>query len=84
MRLIEATFDKSCADKVREAVEEAEPVFYRLFEADENGARLLKVFFGKADIQGFVDRLQSICESCEHWRNLVLPVEATAPALEED
>jgi len=84
MRLIEATFSDSCADRVREAVEEAEPVYYRMFEADENGARLLKVFFGKDDIQKFVDRLQSICESADGWRILVLPVEATAPALEED
>ncbi|MEE2690472.1 MAG: TIGR00341 family protein [Pseudomonadota bacterium] len=84
MRLIEATFSDSCADRVREAVEAAEPVYYRMFEADENGARLLKVFFGKDDIQKFVDRLQSICESADGWRILVLPVEATAPVLEED
>lgn len=84
MRLIEATFDQSCADRVREAVEEAEPVYYRMFDADENGARLLKAFFGKSDIQKFIDRLQSICESSDGWRILVLPVEATAPVLEDD
>lgn len=84
MRLIEATFSDDCAERVREAVEEAGPIYYRLFEADESGRRLLKAFFGKDDIQKFVDRLQSICEKEDGWRILVLPVEATAPALEND
>ncbi|MBB5517254.1 TIGR00341 family protein [Amphiplicatus metriothermophilus] len=84
MRLIEATFSEKCAERVREAIEEAEPVYWRLFEADDEGRRLLKAFFGKSDIQGFVDRLQSICEADEGWRILVLPVEATAPALDEE
>ncbi|GAB4522841.1 MAG: hypothetical protein Kow00133_10590 [Amphiplicatus sp.] len=84
MRLIEATFSEKCADRVREAVEAADPVSYRLFEADDEGRRLLKAFFGKSDIQDFVDRLQSICEGENDWRILVLPVEATAPALEEE
>ena len=83
MRLIEATFSDNCAERVRETVEEADPVYYRLFDADESGKRLLKVFFGKDDIQDFVDKLQSICEGEEGWRILILPVEATAPPLEE-
>ncbi|MGE0408501.1 MAG: TIGR00341 family protein [Amphiplicatus sp.] len=84
MRLIEATFSDRCADKVRVAVEAAAPIYFRLFEPDEDGNRLLKAFFGKDDIQGFIDRLQAICETEKDWRILVLPVEATAPALESD
>lgn len=65
-------------------VEAAEPTYYRLFEPDETGNRLLKVFFGNKETQKFIDELQSVCEGREGWRILVLPVEATAPPLDED
>lgn len=84
MRLIEATFEESCAGRIREAVETADPIYHRLFEADESGKRLLKVFLDTDEIQEFLDRLQAICEGSKDWRILVLPVEATAPPIPED
>lgn len=84
MRLIEATFPDECAESVARLVEAAEPVSSRIFEADSSGLRLLKAFFGNKDPQKFVDDLQSICEGKTGWRILVLPVEATAPPLEQE
>lgn len=84
MRLVEATFHEDCADRVKQAVEDAAPTYYRLFDADESDNRLLKAFFGREDIQKFVDDLQAICAGQEAFRILVLPVEATAPPLEDD
>lgn len=83
MRLIEVSFPDQCTDNVRRAVEDADPAYFRLFEADSSGNRLLKVFFGKDDTQEFVDRLQAICNGTEGWRILILPVVGTAPALED-
>lgn len=84
MRLIEASFQDKCTERVREVVEKAEPTYYRFFAPDDEGRRLLKVFFGKQDIQQFVDDIQRICELEKDFRLLVLPVEATAPPLEEE
>ncbi|WP_370338262.1 TIGR00341 family protein [Parvularcula marina] len=83
MRLIEVTFPDHCTSDVMRAVEEAEPVFHRLFEPDDDDIRLLKVFFGKDDTQGFIDKLQSVCNGSDNWRILILPVEGTAPALDK-
>lgn len=84
MRLVEATFADHCTDRVKRIVEAAEPTYYRLFDADESGNRLLKAFFGREDIQKFVDDLQTICAGQQAFRILLLPVEATAPPLEND
>lgn len=84
MRLIEATFPEECTGDVARLVETVEPISYRIFEADASGAQLLKAFFGNKDPQKFIDDLQSICEGKTGWRILVLPVEATAPLLEQD
>jgi uncharacterized hydrophobic protein (TIGR00341 family) len=84
MRLIEATFPEECAESVTRLVEAAEPTSFRIFDADASGAQLLKAFFGNKDPQKFVDDLQAICEGKTGWRILVLPVEATAPPLEQD
>ncbi|MBI1364397.1 MAG: TIGR00341 family protein [Alphaproteobacteria bacterium] len=83
MRLVEATFHKNSAKQVSEVVAAAEPVSYRLFEPDESGAQLLKAFFGRDDIQKFVDELQQACIADDIFRILILPVEATIPPLEE-
>ncbi|MEM9232935.1 MAG: TIGR00341 family protein [Pseudomonadota bacterium] len=83
MRLIEASFADQCTDNVRRAIEDADPEYYRLFEVDSSGKRLLKVFFGKDDTQEFVDRLQSICNGTDGWRLLILPVVGTAPPLKD-
>lgn len=84
MRMIEASFPDTLGERVENAVKEAKPIYYRLFEADETGLRLLKVFFGQDDTQKFVDRVQSICEGHEGWRLMVFPVEATVPPLSEE
>ncbi|HXI85929.1 MAG TPA: hypothetical protein VNH64_00610, partial [Parvularculaceae bacterium] len=83
MRLVEATFHQNSAKQVTEVVKAAEPVGYRLFEPDASGAQLLKAFFGRDDIQKFVDALQQACIADDLFRLLILPVEATIPPLEE-
>lgn len=80
MRLIQASFPQRRLVAVRKAVEEAEPADLRVFPADEDGQCRIDVFYAQGDVQGVVDRLQTLLDGERNWRVIVLPVEATLPA----
>lgn len=84
MRLIEVTFPSGDAEKVREAMEEGDPEFWRMETTNADGKCSARAFYINGDAQGLVDRLQDIFEGDEDWRLLVYPVEATAPKPEVD
>ncbi|WP_411819020.1 TIGR00341 family protein [Hyphococcus formosus] len=84
MRLIEAIFPADHLDKVKSVVEECEPAHWRFSEKEEKDRIVLRAFFAVSGAQSLVDELQEICSDSDDWRILVLPVEATAPQIEED
>jgi uncharacterized hydrophobic protein (TIGR00341 family) len=84
MRLIEATFPCDYRDRVASAVADAEPVHWRAAEDAGDGRCVVRVLVAPGKGQKVVDVLQSILDGAEDWRVVVLPVEATAPKLEED
>ncbi len=83
MRLIEATFPDAHTQSVIKAVVRAEPVHWRVDQPGTGDSRALHALFQDGDSQRFIDALQRILgDSDETWRIVVLPVEATVPALE--
>ncbi|MEX6633087.1 TIGR00341 family protein [Hyphococcus lacteus] len=84
MRLIEATFPAEKIEKVKSAVEDCEPAHWRFSEKGDDNLVVLRAFFAVNGAQSLVDELQDICENGDDWRILVLPVEATAPQIDDD
>lgn len=84
MRLIEVSFpDGDRVQPLLKATLKTEPLDYRLTEPDERGRRLLRLVFRDGDGQRAIDSIQALLEGEEDWRLVVLPIEATAPKLDE-
>jgi uncharacterized hydrophobic protein (TIGR00341 family) len=79
MRLLEAEFPEDFCEQVTKYVELAEPVHWRIADADSEGRCVLRAVFETGEAQELVDALQSLFEGNDKWRIIVLPVEATAP-----
>ena len=84
MRLIEAIIPAHIADDVIQAIERAEPTHWRYASSEDSSKRVIRAFFAEETAQGLVDDIQSICAHDEGWRIIVFPVEATAPAVDEE
>ena len=83
MRLVEATFPASCSESVLRAVSRAKPVHWRMSDPNAEGTRVLHALYAGAGAQTLIDALHTLLEGRDDWRILILPVEATAPALPE-
>ena len=84
MRLIEVSFpDGDRVQPLLKATLKTEPLDHRLTEPDERGRRLLRLVFRDGDGQKAIDAIQAILDQEEDWRLVVLPVEATAPKIDD-
>ena len=83
MRLVEAEFPEEFCERVAKYIELAEPVHWRMSDPDSNGHCVLRAVFKTGEAQELIDALQSLFEEEQGWRIIVLPIEATAPRVEE-
>ncbi|XBQ15865.1 MAG: TIGR00341 family protein [Oceanicaulis sp.] len=84
MRLIEVSFpDGERVQPLLKATLKTGPLDHRLTEPDARGRRLLRLVFRDGDGQKAVDAIQALLEDEDDWRLVVLPVEATAPRVDE-
>lgn len=79
MRLVEAEFPKEFCERVTKYVNLAEPIHWRIADADAQGRCVLRAVFETGGAQQLVDAMQGLFEAETKWRIIVLPVEATAP-----
>ena len=84
MRLIEVSFnDGPLVQSLLKATLKTEPLDHRLSEVDSRGRRLLRLTFTDNGGQKAIDAVQAILEDEADWRLVVIPVEATAPRVDE-
>ena len=74
--------DEAC-DIVISAIKAADPIDYAVLETEQKDRQLISVFMREGTGQTLMDNLQSALEGRTDWRITVLPIEATAPKLEE-
>ena len=84
MRLLEAEFPKDFCDQVTKYVELAEPIHWRMSDADSRGRCVLRAIFEAGEAQELLDQLQGLFENTKDWRIIILPVEAVAPKVETE
>jgi len=84
MRLVEAEFPERFCERVAKYIELAEPVHWRMSDPDSHGRCVLRAVFKTGEAQELIDALQSLFEEEQDWRIIVLPVEATAPKVDDD
>jgi len=70
-------------DNVLSAVKASEPVDYYILDTERKDRRLISVFIREGVEQVLMDNVQSALEGSNGWRISILPIEATAPKLEE-
>lgn len=70
-------------DVVLRAVKASEPVDYYVIDTEQQDRRLVSVFVREGVEQTLMDNVQSALEGSNDWRISILPIEATAPKLEE-
>ncbi len=68
---------------VLSAVKASEPVDYYVLDTEQKDRRLISVFVREGVEQVLMDNIQSALEGSKEWRVSILPIEATAPKLEE-
>lgn len=81
LRMVEAVFDDSHTDTVNAILEEARVTDVQLTSPDEEHRRMLRVLVATDQTQALTDRLQTLLGATERWRIVILPVEATMPAV---
>jgi uncharacterized hydrophobic protein (TIGR00341 family) len=74
--------DEAC-DIVISAIKAADPIDYAVMETEQKDRQLISVFMREGTGQSLMDNLQAALEGRQDWRITVLPIEATAPKLEE-
>lgn len=70
-------------DTVLSAVKASEPVDYYVLDTQQQDRKLISVFVREGVEQVLMDNVQSALEGSQEWRVSILPIEATAPKLEE-
>lgn len=84
MRLIELSFpDGDRVQPILKATLKTDPLDHRLSEPDERGRRLLRLVFRDGDGQKAIDAIQALLEDESDWRLVVIPIEASAPRIDE-
>lgn len=70
-------------DTALRAIKASDPVDYVVMETEQQDRCLISVFVREGTGQSLMDNLQSVLEGRSDWRITILPIEATAPRLEE-
>jgi len=70
-------------DTVLRAVKASEPVDFYVVDTEQKDRKLLSIFVREGMEQTLVDNIQTALEGGNDWRIIILPIEATAPKLEE-
>lgn len=70
-------------DTVIRAVKAADPIDYYVQNTERKDRKLISVFIREGTGQSLIDNIQTALETCDDFRISVLPVEATAPNIEE-
>ena len=70
-------------DTVLRAIKASEPVDYYVLDTEQKDRKLISVFIREGVEQTLMDNVQSALEGVNGWRISILPIEATAPKLEE-
>lgn len=70
-------------DTVIRAVKAADPIDYYVQSTERKDRKLVSVFIREGTGQSLIDNIQTALETCDDFRITVLPVEATAPNIEE-
>ena len=70
-------------DTVLRAVKAADPIDYYVQNTERKDRKLISVFIREGTGQSLIDNIQTALETCDDFRITVLPVEATAPNIEE-
>lgn len=70
-------------DVVLRAVKASDPVDYYVIDTEQKDRKLVSVFIREGVEQTLMDNVQSALEGSKNWRISILPIEATAPKLEE-
>ena len=70
-------------DTVIRAVKAADPIDYYVQNTERKDRKLISVFIREGTGQALIDNIQTALETCDDFRITVLPVEATAPNIEE-
>ena len=70
-------------DTVIRAVKAADPIDYYVQNTERKDRKLISVFIREGTGQSLIDNIQTALETCDDFRITVLPVEATAPNIEE-
>lgn len=70
-------------DTVIRAVKAADPIDYYVQNTERKDRKLVSVFIREGTGQSLIDNIQTALETCDDFRITVLPVEATAPNIEE-
>ena len=84
MRLLEVHLpDDERFDLVIRAVKAADPIDYYVQDTEGKDRKLISVFMREGSGQALMDNIQTALETCNDYRITVLPVEATAPNIEE-
>ncbi|MEP1598288.1 MAG: TIGR00341 family protein, partial [Hyphomonas sp.] len=84
MRLLEVHLpDDERFDLVIRAVKAADPIDYYVQDTERQDRKLISVFMREGSGQALMDNIQTALETCNDYRITVLPVEATAPNIEE-
>ncbi|MGB3455638.1 MAG: TIGR00341 family protein [Litorimonas sp.] len=75
--------DNDAFDTVTRIVRAADPVDYYVIQPEQQDRKLIHVFLRDKSGQTLMDNVQTALESETDWRISLLPIEATAPAIEE-
>ena len=84
MRLLEVHLpNDERYDTVIRAVKAADPIDYYVQDTERKDRKLISVFMREGSGQSLIDNIQTALDTCDDFRITVLPVEATAPNIEE-
>ena len=81
LRQVEATFDDGNLDTVLATLDSLEVGDIHVSPTNDHNQRLVKVLTDTQNVQIVTDRLQTVLGGGDKWRLVILPVEATMPAL---
>ena len=84
MRLLEVHLpNDERYDTVIRAVKAADPIDYYVQDTERKDRKLISVFMREGSGQSLIDNIQTALDTCDDFLITVLPVEATAPNIEE-
>lgn len=83
-RIIEVIAEDSQTERIRSLCETSGADDVIVGALTDDGRRVIRIACGALDRQRLLDALQMILSTSPNWRIIILPVEATLPAIEEE